>query len=187
MIRSLIALAIVLFLVSGRAAAGESDKAAAKSAEATKSAAVAEAAKPATPAAGEHRAYSPENLQWTDPPPGIPKGAKVAVLQGNPSAPGPFTMRVTLPSGYRIPPHHHPADENVTVLSGELFMGMGETFDESKAHALGVGSFATMPTGMRHFAFTKAETVFQVHGVGPWNIIYVNPQDDPRNAKQAVK
>ena len=111
----------------------------------------------------------------------------MAVLQGNPSAPGPFTMRVTLPAGYRIAPHHHPADENVTVLSGELYMGMGETFDESKAQALGVGSFSTMPTGMRHFAFTKAETVFQVHAMGPWNIIYVNPQDDPRNAKQAVK
>ena len=191
MTRSLIALVAMAFLfLNAPAFAGENDKAAvgaAKAAEATKSPAVADAAKAATPAAAEHRAYTPADLKWTDAPPGLPKGAKVSVLQGDPAAPGLFTMRVTLPAGYRVAPHHHPSDENVTVLAGELYMGMGDVLDEGKAHALGVGAFSTMPAGARHFAFTKAETVFQVHAMGPWSIVYVNPQDDPRNAKQAIK
>jgi quercetin dioxygenase-like cupin family protein len=195
--RSLIVLALASLLVSVPAGAAEPATKAAeatksadatKTADATKSAAITEAAKAATPApATEHRLINPVDFKWSDAPPGLPKGAKVAVLQGDPSAPGIFAMRVTLPAGYRVMPHFHPADENVTVLSGELYMGMGDTFDETKAHAVTAGGFSTMPMGMRHFAFTKAETVFQVHGMGPWGITYVNPQDDPRNAKQAAK
>ncbi|HET9252174.1 MAG TPA: cupin domain-containing protein [Candidatus Eisenbacteria bacterium] len=183
MIRTSIALATALLFAGAPALAEEK----AKTSDATK-AAVTEIAKTATPAAaGQHRTYTPADLKWSDPPPGLPKGAKVAVLQGDPSAPGAFTMRVTLPAGYRVAPHHHPADENLTVLSGELYMGMGDVFDEAKAQALGPGSFSAMPVGVRHYAFTKAETVFQVHAMGPWGIVYVNPQDDPRNAKQVTK
>lgn len=196
MTRSLFVLAIASLLLSAPLRAEErATKPAdatkpvdvAKPAEATKSAVITDAANVATPApATEHRMMNPADFKWSDAPPGLPKGAKVAVLQGNPSAPGVFAMRVTLPAGYRVLPHFHPADENVTVLSGELYMGMGDTFDGSKAHAISAGGFSIMPMGMRHYAFTKAETVFQVHGMGPWGITYVNPQDDPRNAKQAA-
>jgi quercetin dioxygenase-like cupin family protein len=181
--RSVFALATLAIasLMNAPAIAGEN-----AAAEPAKGAVVAEAAKAAAPAA-EHRVYAQGEIQYGDPPPGLPKGAKVAVLQGDPSAAGVFTMRVMLPAGYRIPPHHHPADENITVLVGELYMGVGETFDEGKAHSLGAGAFGTMPMGMRHYAFTKAETVFQLHGMGPWGIIYVNPEDDPRSGKQASK
>jgi quercetin dioxygenase-like cupin family protein len=179
--RSVFALALASLLMSAPVLAGENDKAAADPA---KGAAVAQATKAATPApAAEHRVYAQGEIKYGDAPPGLPKGAKVAVLQGDPAVAGVFTMRVMLPAGYRIPPHHHPADENITVLMGELYMGVGETFDESKAHSLGAGAFGTMPVGMRHYAFTKAETVFQVHGMGPWGITYVNAKDDPRNAK----
>lgn len=159
-----------------------------KPAEAAKGSAVAEVAKTAAAVpAAEHRMVNTSDLKWGDAPSSLPKGAKMAVLQGDPSAPGVFTMRVMLPAGYRVPPHFHPADENVSVFSGELYMGMGDTFDETKAHAITAGGFSSMPAGVRHFAFTKTETVFQVHGMGPWGITYVNPQDDPRNAKQAAK
>jgi quercetin dioxygenase-like cupin family protein len=169
--RSMFALAIAGLLMSAPAALAQTDKAAAAPAKA------------ATPApAAEHRIFLQGEIKYVDAPPGLPKGSKVAVLQGDPAAPGAFTMRVMVPAGYRIPAHYHPADENVTVLLGELYMGLGETFDESKAHALGAGAFGTMPAGMRHYAFTKAEAVFQVHGIGPWGITYVNPKDDPRNA-----
>ena|SRR5688572_11191860 len=182
---AMFALAIASLLLSAPAMAGENDKAAV---EPAKGAVVAEAAKAAAPApAATHRVYAQGEIKYGDPPPGLPKGAKVAVLQGDPSAAGVFTMRVMLPAGYRIPPHHHPADENITVLVGEIYMGVGETFDEDKAHSLGAGAFGTMPMGMRHYAFTKAETVFQLHGMGPWGITYVNPQDDPRTSKQAAK
>ena len=140
----------------------------------------------ATPAA-EHRWFLPGDLKWADAPASLPKGAKLAVIHGDPNAPGIFAMRLSVPAGYKIPPHWHPANEHVTVISGEFYMGLGDTWDESKGHALPAGSVSIMPVGTRHFAWTKVETVVQVHAMGPWGITYVNPQDDPRNQKQATK
>ncbi|HKW50690.1 MAG TPA: cupin domain-containing protein, partial [Candidatus Eisenbacteria bacterium] len=84
--------------------------------------------------AAEHRYFTPADFKWQDAPPSMPKGSKIAVLEGDLGSPGPFTMRVMVPAGYRIPPHFHPGIEHVTVLSGSLFMGLGEKFDESKGH-----------------------------------------------------
>ena len=89
-------------------------------------------------------------------------------------------MRLQLPANYRIPAHWHPADEHVTVMSGTLTMGMGDKLDETKGTPLTAGSFALMPSKMNHFAFAKAATVIQLHGMGPWGITYVNAADDPR-------
>jgi len=141
---------------------------------------------PAVPAA-EHKMYTGKDLTWTDCPPGFPKGAKIAVLNGDPSAPGPFTLRVTFPAGYKVAPHFHPTDENVTVISGEMYMALGDTWDESKGHSLSAGGFASMPAGMHHYAWSKKGAVIQVHAIGPMGITYVNPTDDPRNAKDASK
>jgi quercetin dioxygenase-like cupin family protein len=156
----------------------------AKVADAAKAGAVSEQAARTHP---EHRAILPGEFQWVDAPPSLPKGAKVAVIHGDFTAPQIFAMRLSVPAGYKIPPHWHPADEHVTVISGEFYMGTGEAWDESKARALPAGSVGIMPAGMRHFAFTKVETVLQLHAMGPWGINYVNPQDDPRNQKQATK
>ena len=127
-----------------------------------------------------HVMVTPGNLKWTDGPPSLPAGSKAAVIEGDPKNPGPFTMRLKLPANYKIPPHWHPAEEHVTVISGTLNMGMGDKFDASKGNALPVGSFAVMPAKANHFAFTNEETVIQLHGMGPWGITYVNPADDPR-------
>src|SRR5262245_55522400 len=80
--------------------------------------------------AGEPAIYTPDQLQWKNGPPSLPRGAKLAVLEGNPSAEGPFTMRLKFPNGYRIPPHTHPKTERLTVISGTFRLGMGEKFDE---------------------------------------------------------
>jgi quercetin dioxygenase-like cupin family protein len=121
------------------------------------------------------------DLKWVDAPSALPHGAKVAVLEGDPMAKGPFTMRVIFPAGYKIPPHWHSRDEHVTVLSGTLHMGIGDQFDETQGKTLEAGGFAVMHPGTKHFAWTTEETTIQLHGVGPWNIHYVNPLDDPRN------
>ena len=126
---------------------------------------------------------SPDQIKWEDPPPGLPPGAKAALLEGDPSKPGMFTVRVKAPANYVVPPHTHPADEHVTVLSGSLYVGMGGTFDEMKSTKLPAGGFFVMPTGCQHFAYSREETVIQIHGMGPWGITYVNPNDDPRKAK----
>jgi quercetin dioxygenase-like cupin family protein len=154
---------------------------------ADETAAKADAAQPAAAPAAQHAMYAPADLKWADAPPALPKGAKVAVLQGDPAAPGPFTMRITVPAGYKVPPHFHPADENLTVISGDMQMALGDKWDESKGHPLAVGSFATMPKGVHHYAWSKGGAVFQLHGIGPWGITYLNPADDPRNTKEASK
>ncbi len=138
-------------------------------------------------AQAEHRYFNPADVKWVDAPPSLPKGAKIAVLEGDLASPGPFTMRISVPAGFKIPPHWHPGIEHVTVISGAFFMGLGETWDESKGHELTPGAFSYMAAGTRHFAWSKKATVLQVHGVGPWGITYVNPSDDPRNQKQATK
>lgn len=135
-----------------------------------------------TPAA-DHGFFQVADLKWVDGPASLPKGSKVALLEGNPTQEGPFTMRLQLPNGFKIPPHWHPAVEHVTVISGTFNLGMGEKFETSSGRALTAGSFAFMPPGMKHFAWTTEETVIQVHGMGPWKITYVNSADDPRNKK----
>lgn len=125
----------------------------------------------------------PDKIEWKDGPPSLPKGAKIAVLEGDPSKEGPFVFRVKAPDGYRIPPHTHPKMERVTVIQGTFNIGMGKTFDPKATRPLPAGSYGYWEPDMAHFVWTKGETVAQFHGVGPWVIKYVNPADDPRNQK----
>lgn len=127
-----------------------------------------------------HILVTPAELKWADGPASLPPGAKVAVIEGDLKKAEPITFRVKLPADYKIMSHTHPVVEHVTVLSGTFYMGPGETLDPAKAKALTPGSFAVFPTGHTMFAYTKDETVIQVHTIGPWGITYVNPADDPR-------
>src|SRR4051812_33570037 len=126
-----------------------------------------------------HRVIKPDAIQWEDAKM-LPAGAKIAVLEGDPKVEGFVTLRGKLPANYRIPPHWHPAPERVTILSGTLHLATGEKFDEKSGDALTVGTYAVMPAGMRHYAWTEGETIIQVSTIGPWGITYVNAGDDPR-------
>ena len=121
----------------------------------------------------------PEDIQWRAAD-SLAPGAMIAVVEGDPDREGFFTMRIKMPDGYRVPPHWHPKQERVTVLSGTLNLGMGDTFDSSATKALTAGAYSSMPPGMKHFAWMKGETVLQLSTQGPWTITYVNPADDPR-------
>ena len=135
-------------------------------------------------AAGQEFGFiPPERVEWKDGPPSLPPGAKFAVLEGDPSKGGYFAMRLRLPDGYRVPAHWHPNVERVTVISGTLHLGMGDRFGEGDARRLPAGSYAFMPPGMRHFAWAEGETVIQIATLGPWEIHYVNPADDPRRRR----
>ena len=136
-----------------------------------------------TPGTGVEHAVivQPDQVSYAPAPPVLPPGAELAILEGKPAEPGPFTMRLRLPDGYRIPPHYHPAIEHVTVLEGTFKVGMGDKFDASAMSPLPTGTFGALQPGTRHFALAQGKTVVQVHGVGPWSLVYVNPADDPRN------
>ena len=145
------------------------------------------AASTAAPAASAHVAYSPATLKWGDAPPGLPVVAKASVLQGDPSQPGTFTVRLRFPANTKIMPHFHPTDENLTVISGTFMVGMGDAFDVKSMHTLPAGGFTVLPATMNHYAMAKTAAVVQIHGTGPFAITYVNPSDDPRNAPTAGK
>ncbi len=129
----------------------------------------------------EFRLYPADTTEWKAGPPSLPPGARIAVLEGDPGKEGPFVFRVKVPDGYRIPPHTHPKTERVTVISGIFNIGMGEKFDATLTQPMPAGTYGYWETGMKHFVWTKGETVVQFHGIGPWKIEYVNPDDDPRN------
>lgn len=131
-----------------------------------------------------HTVVSPEEIEWGPAPAVLPPGAEAAVLYGDPSKEGLFALRLKLPEGYAIPPHTHPVDEVVTVVSGTFRLGMGETADQGQARALPAGSFFALAPDMAHYVFIDEETVVQISTVGPWGLTYVNPEDDPRPKSQ---
>ena len=123
--------------------------------------------------------WTPDKLKWGPAPAVLPGGAELAVLEGNPMAAVPYTMRLKMPSGYKLAPHWHPGIEHVTLISGSFKVGMGEKWDDSKMTALPVGTFAHIAPHMPHFAAAEGETVIQLHGSGPWKLVYVDAKDDP--------
>jgi quercetin dioxygenase-like cupin family protein len=131
-----------------------------------------------------HVIVTPDKIKWGPAPRALPSGAQLAVLSGDPRKAGAYTMRVKLPDGYKVPPHWHPVDENVTVIKGTFNVGRGEKFDADATKKLPAGSYVHMPKTMRHFAWAKGETIIQVHGIGPFEINYVNAEDDPRKKKE---
>jgi len=79
-------------------------------------------------------------------------------------------MRLKLPAGARLPPHTHPADERVTVISGSVHVALGDTFDAAKGIVVTAGGFYVNPTPLPHYLWTDEECVIQVTGIGPWRI-----------------
>jgi quercetin dioxygenase-like cupin family protein len=120
-------------------------------------------------------------IKWGDAPPTLPKGAKVAVLYGDPGKSGPFVIRLMAPAGYKIPPHWHTQAENLTVVSGTLYLERGDKPATNLSHALNAGGYHYLPAKAHHSAFTKVRTIVQIHGEGPFDINYINPKDDPQN------
>jgi len=128
--------------------------------------------------------------QWSSAPPILPAGAQIAVLAGDPTKAVPYTIRLKFPASYAIPAHSHPTDEHVVVVSGALTFGMGDKLIRGGAtnKTLGIGGFALMPANMNHFAYTTTkETTIVLYGQGPVEFKYVNPADDPRNARGETK
>ena len=132
---------------------------------------------------GPHVMMPPASIKWMDAPPSLPPGAKIAVISGDPSQPGPFVIRAQMPAGYKIAPHWHPGEENVTALIGTVAVGMGEKWDDAKLETLGPGGYASLPAESRHYFMTKTAATIQVHGMGPFAVNYVNPADDPSKKK----
>jgi len=131
--------------------------------------------------------FTPADIKWVDAPPVFPAGVKVASLAGDSAKSEQFTMRAKFPANCKIAPHFHSGAENVTVVSGTLYVAVGDTFDAAKGKALPAGSFTHIPARTHHFAYTKEETVVQLNCLGPFDLVYVNPADDPSKKDESKK
>lgn len=126
-----------------------------------------------------------KSIRWGAAPPSLPKGAKIAVLYGNPSESGRYVMRIWLPANYHIPLHYHAQPEQVTVISGTIYVADDTTYSKKYAHAVTAGGFAFLPASAHQFEFTKRAAVVEIHGAGPFEVKYVDPNDDPQKWAEA--
>ncbi len=127
----------------------------------------------------DHKLVTPAEIQWGPGPAVLPAGIRGAVLYGDPTKDGLFSMRFKLPKGYRVPPHTLSKAGLFTVISGTFRIGMGGKADPSKAKSMPAGSFIALAPGTPHFVAVDEETVVQLNNIGPWLIIYIDPKDDP--------
>ena len=134
---------------------------------------------PGAKADEQHVIVQPDSIKWAPAPPVLPKGAKIAVLYGDPHKAGPFVFRLKFPPGYKVAAHMRPNDYDVTVLSGTMYLGMGDKLDTTRGQALVVGGYLHLPEGTHHYEWTTDDTVIQLSGLGPVGMTYLNPADDP--------
>jgi hypothetical protein len=123
-----------------------------------------------------------KGMKWMDAAGvGLPAGGQIAVVKGDPTKTGDFVVRLKMPASYTVPPHHHPTDEVVRVVSGgTLSYGMGDKLDKANVGSLTKGYHVSMTAGMNHYVFATDPVEIQVSGTGPFEIVYANPADDPR-------
>jgi len=136
------------------------------------------------PDEGVFRAVLPEDIDW-QPFPAFPPSVRLAVVVGQPSEPGPYVIRVKVPSGVKLMPHRHPEDRIYTVMSGVFYIGLGDRFDDDKVKAYPPGSVIVLPGNTFHFHWAKSgEYVTQVTAIGPLGLEYLDPADDPREPRK---
>jgi quercetin dioxygenase-like cupin family protein len=137
------------------------------------------------PDEGRFRVIHSEDIVWK-PFPAFPPAARLAVLVGDPTKPGPYLIRVKLPAGTKMLPHKHPEDRIYTVISGVFYIGLGDEFEESKLSANAPGSVVVLPGGQPHFHWAKSgEYITQVSAIGPLGLAYIDPVNDPRNKTES--
>jgi len=139
------------------------------------------AVRPHQPGQEVFRAVLSEDIDWK-PFAAFPTSVHLAVVVGQPSEAGPYTMRVRAPHGVKLMPHRHPEDRVYTVISGVFYIGLGDQFDADKIQAYPPGSVIVLPGNTSHFHWAKSsEYVVQVTAIGPLGLEYISPNDDPRN------
>jgi len=128
--------------------------------------------------------HTDATLTWGPAPAVFPSGAKMAVVSGDPSKVDMFTIELSMPKGYKIPPHFHPTEEAVEVKKGTFLVGMGDTLDVAKTNAMKAGAKGSIPANHHHYAIAKDATIVQVTAMGPFAMTYVNAADNPQKAAQ---
>ncbi len=123
----------------------------------------------------------PGDKQWQKSK-DMPYGMRMMYLHGDPSQPGPYVLRIRVPTGYKIPPVKYPDDRVTTVLKGKMWNAEGERYDPMKMQEWEAGTMFVTPANTPHYQWARTELILQVVGFGPIDnpVTYINPDDDPR-------
>jgi hypothetical protein len=168
--------ALGLLLGCGRSGDGTADRGA--SADQTRTDTTVSAAAPAADTGNA------AGLTWGPAPPGLPAGARVAVVSGDPGKAGPFTLRIDMPPDYAVRPHHHPTDEKLRVLEGTLHFGHGAKWNEQAMKEMAPGVPVTLAAKQPHFVHAASHVILELQSTGPFAITYVSSKDDPRSTSK---
>jgi hypothetical protein len=142
-----------------------------------------QAVQPHQPGQGVFKAVLPEDIEWK-PFSAFPPSVRLAVVVGQPSEDGPYTIRVKVPGGVKLMPHRHLEDRIYTAISGIFYIGLGDQFDAEKLQAYPPGAVVILPGNTSHFHWARSgEYITQVTAIGPLGLEYVNPDDDPRSGR----
>jgi quercetin dioxygenase-like cupin family protein len=119
---------------------------------------------------------TPEDVKWVEDTDG--SGVQRATIQGDPSKPGIYVVRIKFPPGTMSLNHYHQEDRHAVVLEGTWYTGTGDVFDPSKTVPLKPGSYMMHPAGAHHFDGAKdEEVILQIVGYGPTSTVRLRPQD----------
>lgn len=141
---------------------------------------VGRAQRVATPAAFSESDTARATRQWFPTPSILPGGGRLAIVSGNPLAPGRFTLEFEMPDGYILPPHTNPSNERVLVRSGAFMVGTGLKIDREKSVLLTVGDTASVPAGVPHWSIARGDTrLIITEAMGPYGIAYMSVRDEP--------
>jgi mannose-6-phosphate isomerase-like protein (cupin superfamily) len=134
----------------------------------------------AKPAVSAERDTTALARTWFPTPSILPVGGKLAIVSGNPLAPGPFTLEFAMPDGYTLPPHTNPSNEHVLVKSGALVVGAGRKIDRQRSVLLTAGDTASVPAGLPHWSIARGDTrLIITEATGPYGVAYMSVRDEP--------
>ena len=124
-----------------------------------------------------------EDLKWSFVP-GFARPIEVAMVSGNPAEPGPFVIRLRMPSGMKIAPQRYPDDRELTILKGIFWSAEGESYNWRDMNEYKAGAVIRKPTGKAYYGWARIAVILEEKGTGPTKIEYVHEEDDPRTHRR---
>lgn len=126
----------------------------------------------------------PELLEWAET---VYPGTEITSVFGDFKKPGQmYTIRFKLPANYTVQPHTHTQDEYMTVISGSLYVGIGDTVEKNNTVFLPVGGAVGIPGKVPHYAWTTEEMIMQVHAMGPRDTCFVQSSKNANTPEPAA-
>lgn len=124
-----------------------------------------------------------QDLKWSFMP-GFARPIEVAIVSGDPNQPGPYVIRLRMPSGMKIAPQRHPDDRELTIIKGIFWSATGESYNWKEMNEYKAGTVLQKPAGEPHYGWARTGVILEEKGTGPTKIEYVHEDDDPRTHRR---